>query len=200
MKSHNTKRLILFLKGIPFSFLSLILPRKKRIIFNSTHNENFTFNSKYLFEHFLKEHPEIEIKFVINIASEREKLIQQYGNYFISTHSFQGIFYALKSKIWITSTLETPVGGFGHSFRRTVIHLGHGTPIKNIGLLEKKISFTKRGYYFFAKTNFTYLISSSESLNQIWSNFLGIRKKRVLNLGQPRHDIIRQNNKFPFIR
>ena len=195
MKSHNTKRLILFLKGIPFSFLSLILPRKKRIIFNSTHNENFTFNSKFLFLYFLENEKQVPFYFVINDQKKRESLTSQYGDYFIEANSFSGILFILQSKVWITSSLETPIGGFCHSFRREVIHLGHGTPIKNIGLLEKNISLLKKIYYRIVKTNFTYLISSSKVFVPIWASFLNFSQDKVFVLGQPRCDYIKEQTK-----
>ena len=67
-------------------------------------------------------------------------LEKELGDYFIETNSIQGMLYSLKAYTWITSSLELPVGGIFQRINRLVIHLGHGTPLKNIGFLEKNIS------------------------------------------------------------
>lgn len=196
-KNKNTlSRLTLFVTGVFLSPISWIIPKKKnRIIFNSTTNSNYSFNSKYLFEYFVKQHPEFEIKFVINDEILKEKLTLEIGNYFITNKSLKNIFYCLRAFSWITSSLETPIGGIFLRINRLVIHLGHGTPLKNIGFLEKNMSFSKKLYYHLIKNNFTYVLSTSHNFDLIMSNFLKIPLKRIFTSGQPRNDSIFQNKK-----
>jgi len=113
---YNKKRAKILLKGIFPSFVGIFLPKvKKRIIFNSTRNEFYNFNTKYLFEYFIKYHPEYESKYVINEQEKRDSLNKEFGkenDYFIETESLKGMWYVLRAKTWITSAFETPVGSF----------------------------------------------------------------------------------------
>ena len=187
-------RLYLMLLGILFFPIALFIPRKKnRIIFCSTNNLKYNYNSKYLFEYFIKKYPELEIKYVLNDLLLKKKLENELGDYFIDTFSLKNIIYCLKAQIWITSTLETPVGGMFLNYRRIVIHLGHGVPLKNIGLLEKNITFLKKFYYKIIKYNFSYFLSTSNEFIKIWSNFMGVSEKKIIVSGQPRNDSIFKN-------
>ena len=117
-------------------------------------------------------------------------LEKELGDYFIETNSIQGMLYSLKAYTWITSSLELPVGGIFQRINRLVIHLGHGTPLKNIGFLEKNISVLKKIYYTFIKNNFSYVLSTSHDFDKIMSKFLNIPLKRIFTNGQPRLDSI----------
>ncbi|MDD7409783.1 CDP-glycerol glycerophosphotransferase family protein [Fusobacterium gastrosuis] len=184
-------RLINFVKGFLLSLIFIPLPKKKsRIIFSSTGNIKYDHNSKYLFEYFLKNYSKFEIKYVVNDKKLKKELEKKLGNHFISTDNMKEILYCLFSYTWIVSSLETPVGGTLQRINRLVIHLGHGTPLKNIGLLEKKISFIKKIYYFFIRSNFSYVLATSENFKGIMSNFLSIPLERILVEGQPRNDSV----------
>ena len=134
--NYNIKRAKILLKGIFPSIIGIFLPKNKnRIIFNSTRNEFYNFNTKYLFEYFIENHPELESRFVINDEVKRKELNRQFGvenNYFIETKSLRGIWYALRAGTWVTSAFETPVGGVFLRFNRFVYLLGHGTHFKAI--------------------------------------------------------------------
>lgn len=184
-------RLINFVRGVMFSFLYIFIRKdKKRIIFTSTGNIKYDHNSRYLFEYFLKYYSDFEVKYVINEPVLKETLEKSLGNHFIETNSIQGMLYSLKAYTWITSSMELPVGGIFQRINRLVIHLGHGTPLKNIGFLEKNISGLKKLYYILIKNNFTYVLSTSPDFNKIMSNFLDIPIKRIFTNGQPRLDSI----------
>ncbi|MFZ7987378.1 CDP-glycerol glycerophosphotransferase family protein [Fusobacterium watanabei] len=184
-------RLINFVRGFLFSFIYIFIKKnKKRIIFTSTGNIKYDHNSKYLFEYFLKCFSNFEVKYVINEPSLKVSLEKELGDYFIETNSIQGMLYSLKAYTWITSSLELPVGGIFQRINRLVIHLGHGTPLKNIGFLEKNISVLKKIYYTFIKNNFSYVLSTSHDFDKIMSKFLNIPLKRIFTNGQPRLDSI----------
>ena len=196
-KNKNTfSRLNLFVTGVFLSPISWVIPKKKnRIVFNSTTNSKYSFNSKYLFEYFIEQYSDFEIKFIINDEKLKEKLTSKIGDYFITNKSLKNIFYCLRAFSWITSSLETPIGGIFLRINRLVIHLGHGTPLKNIGFLEKNMSFSKKLYYHLIKNNFTYVLSTSHNFDLIMSNFLKVPLKRIFTSGQPRNDSIFQNKK-----
>lgn len=191
-------RLYLVMLGIIFMPIVLFIPRKKnRIIFSSTSNLRYNYNSKYLFEYFLEKYPKLEIKYVLNDKKLRKKLEKEIGNYFIDTLSLKNIIYCLRGSVWITSSLETPIGGIFLNYNRLVIHLGHGVPLKNIGLMEKNISLLKKIYYRLIKYNFTYFLSTSNNFVAIWSKFLNISRDKIFINGQPRNDsIFIKKNKF----
>lgn len=76
------------------------------IVFNSTSNEAFNFNSKYLFGYFVENEPEFDVYFVINNEIKRQELMKKYGDYFINTNTFSGMLIACRSKVWISSVLD----------------------------------------------------------------------------------------------
>lgn len=189
-------RLYLMILGIVFLPIVLFIPRKKnRIIFSSTSNLRYNYNSKYLFEYFIKKYPEMEIKYVLNNLVLKEKLSTEIGDYFLDTFSLKNIIYCLRASTWITSSLETPIGGIFLSYKRLVIHLGHGVPLKNIGLMEKNISFIKKVYYRIIRYNFTYFLATSKEFIKIWAKFLDVPEKKIIVAGQPRNDSIFQFKK-----
>ncbi|CAK1931006.1 CDP-glycerol glycerophosphotransferase family protein [Vibrio crassostreae] len=188
---YNWNRLFSLIKGAIPALCMILFPRKSnRIIFNSEFNLEFNHNSKTLFQYFLKHYGKYEIKFVINDSSKRNNLNRVYGDYFISSSSICEIIYILRAKTWVTSSLETPIGGFFLNFRRNVFHLGHGAPLKNIGLSEGYSNWKKKIYYRILKTNFSYFLSTSSLFLDNWANCIGMPLERVLIGGQSRNDLI----------
>ena len=191
-KKYNNNRLKLLLKGIVPSTVGIFLPKvKNRIIFNSTVNEFYDFNTKYLFEYFIEQHKEYECKFVINSHEKREALNREFGvehNYFIETETFKGMWYALRAKSWITSAFETPVGGFFLNINRFVFLLGHGTHFKAIVLNENNLSLVKKVYYNLIIFNFSKFLVTSKELIDVYKKAYKCSEKKLAVLGEPRHD------------
>lgn len=186
---HSYRRLKLQLKGFLPSLLSIFLPKvSNRVIISSEFNQYFNHCSKYLFLHLLESRSDLDVRFVINNDTLRKNLTQIYGDVFIETESWSGIFFALRAKSWITSSLETPVGGLFNAFNRVVVHLGHGAPLKAIGLGEKYFNPIKSIYYRIIRTNFSYFLSTSPVFDKAWSDCLGIPIDRVLRGAQCRND------------
>ena len=188
---YTSSRLKHILSSLPYAFLSLFCKRdKKLIVFCAMHCETFDSNSKFLFLHFLKNEPEYTVKFVINNDELRERLIKEYGNHFIDTRTKAGKKTAIRAATWVVSWLDLPLGGLFLNFRRFVLHLGHGTPLKGLGLTEKDGKFIKKLYYKLNNTNITYSLASSEFNSHIISRCMGFSTKRVLINGQPRTDVL----------
>lgn len=174
-----------------FSFFGFFIKRdKSRIIFNSEFNTEFNHNSKYLFLYFINNYPELEVKFVINNIELKEYLNKIIGPYFIDTYSVRNRLYILKAGTWITSSLETPIGGFAQSFKRKVFHLGHGAPLKRIGRAEKYLNWKKALYYRLIKSNFSYFFSTSEAFSETWRACLNLKTDQVVIAGQARNDAL----------
>lgn len=186
---YKSSRIKHILKSLPYSFLSLFIKRdKKLIVFCAMHCQTFNSNSKFLFLHFLKNEPDYTVKFVINNDELREKLTAEYGDHFIDTRTKSGKMTAIKAATWIDSWLDSPIGGIFLNCRRLVIHLGHGTPLKNIGLAEKDASFLKKIYYKINNTNISYSLACTDYVGQIIQKCMGFGKNKVLINGYPRID------------
>ncbi|GHU72412.1 hypothetical protein FACS189450_10170 [Spirochaetia bacterium] len=188
MKNFRDK-LNLLLFFLPGTLISLFVKREEtRIIFTSFLNKNFNSNSKYLFLWFIKNIKNYSCYFVINDNKLRNELNRTIGNFFIETNTIKGKIFALGAAIWFRSSAAIPVGGFFLKYKRCIIHLGHGTPLKNLGLQEKNMSFLKRIYYSLNKTNISYTIASSFYFRPIISKSFGLPPEKVLISGQPRND------------
>lgn len=188
---YTSSRLSHILGSLPYAFKSIFTKRvKKLIVFSAMHCETFDSNSKFLFLYFLENLKDYKVKFVINNDEFRNKLIDTYGDHFIDTRTKEGRKIAVKAGIWVVSWLDLPLGGLFLNFRRLVVHLGHGTPLKSIGLLEKDGKLIKKLYYKLNNTNISYSLASSEFLKDIISKCMGLSKKRILVQGQPRTDAL----------
>lgn len=188
---YTSSRLHHIISSIPYAFLSLFCKREKKlIVFCAMHCETFDSNSKFLFLHFLKNEPEYTVKFVINNKEKLDALKKQYGDHFIDTRTKEGKRIAISAATWIVSWLDLPIGGLFLRFRRYVLHLGHGTPLKCIGLLEKNGKLLKKLYYRLNSTNITNSLASTDFIAEIISKCMGFPQKRVLINGQPRTDAL----------
>ena len=188
---YTGNRLKHIISSLPYAFLSLFTKRdKKLIVFSAMHCRTFDSNSKFLFLDFLNNKKDYTSYFVINDDELREKLTKEYGNHFIDTRTKEGKKIALKAKTWVVSWLDTPLGGIFLKFRRLVIHLGHGTPLKCIGMMEKDGKLLKKMYYLLCQTNISYSLASSPFVADIIQKSIGFSKKHVLINGQPRTEVL----------
>jgi len=188
---YTGNRLKHIISSLPYAFLSLFTKRdKKLIVFSAMHCRTFDSNSKFLFLHFLNNEKEYTSYFVINDDELRDKLTKEYGNHFIDTRTREGKKIALKAKTWVVSWLDTPLGGMFLKFRRLVIHLGHGTPLKCIGMMEKDGKLLKKMYYLLCQTNISYSLASTPFIADIIQKSIGFSKKHVLINGQPRTEVL----------
>ncbi|MBE2895831.1 hypothetical protein HPC38_02915 [Pasteurellaceae bacterium HPA106] len=173
---------------------------KRRIIFNSTRNEYYNFNSKYLFEYFLENYPEYDVYYVINDFSKRVELKNnnpKYSSRFIETESISGMWFVLKSYCWVCSALELPVGGFFQKYTRMVFHVGHGAYFRSAVFLEKELPLLKRAYYNLIKYNFTHHLVTSNYIALKASRMFGCSAEQVVVLGEPMNDpVFNSNNLF----
>lgn len=193
---YNKSRLFSYLSGLFPTFISYFLKRDKNlIILNSFHNKDFNDNTKYLFEYLIKNESQKKIRYIINDENKRKELINRYGNYFVETNSFAGKMYVLRAYLWFTNSFEFPVNGAFLSFRRKVIQLTHGAPIKNAGLCENDISLVKRIYYALLRTNISYVLSTASIFDDYIASHIGVNKRKVLTSSYPRYDPL-FNGKF----
>lgn len=187
-------RLYNVLSGVILGLMFIFAKRRKTIILNSNHNNSFNHNSKYLFSYLYQNSiikSEYDIYYVLNDEQKRNELNDIFpGKHFISNKGFGNKVLILKASFWFCSTLETPIGGIFLSFRRKVIHLGHGMPYKNVGFLERDCSLIKRIYYTFNNSNFSKFLSVSDFFDPVIEGAFNIESHKVLRLPQPRADAV----------
>lgn len=183
--------------SIYYSFLNT--KRTKTIIFNSACNQEFTWNAKSLFLNGKEKFNGLGYRtyFVIDDDDKRNNLIKEHGPFFITTKNKYEHKIILQSAVWVLSTLETPSSGIFLNRNRFVYHLGHGTPIKNIGLMERNVSVAKRIFYFINKTNISVYLSTSQYFRNYMAKAFGVNQKRIVVAPQPRIDdfILNKNQK-----
>lgn len=169
-----------------------LVKREKRIIFSSTNNKYFIFNSKNLFmEQKLNfERQGFKVFFVINDPIKRAQLNKQFPDSIISNKGIKNKLFILQSAVWVISTLDLPVAGIFLARKRFVYHLGHGTPIKNIGLMEEKCTLIKRLYYKINATNISLFLSSSLFFKNYTANAFGVTEDKTIVAPQPRMDAL----------
>ncbi|PKF61728.1 hypothetical protein CW745_10440 [Psychromonas sp. psych-6C06] len=191
---YSLLKLFHFLSGFFLSWIYafFLLKRDKRIVFSSTNNEHFIFNSKSLF---IDQKAEFEsagfqVFFVMNDPVKRKLLNKQFPNAFISNKGIKNKLFILKSAVWVISTLDLPVSGLFLSRNRFVYQLGHGTPIKNIGLMEAKCSLVKKLYYKANATNISLFLSPSKFFQSYIADAFGVNINKVVVAPQPRNDAL----------
>lgn len=167
---------------------------KEVIIFNSTVNRYYNFNSKYLFEYFIENlSDKYQCKFIIDDPALFITLTEEMGDYFITSKKIKDIIYILKAKTWITSTIDVPIISLCKNKNRIVFHLGHGVPLKNIILAERKIPVLRKINRIIRTRIFTHVICYSDEFSGVMRNAFKNKNIRYIPLGQPRNDYIINN-------
>ena len=195
------QRFLISLKAQSVEISSKLLPlNKKRIVFNSSRNRHYNFNSKYLFEYFLENLKDYEVYFVINDKALNKKLTHEIGDYFINTNTIRGIVKASRAKVWVSSVINTPYHQLPviKNKNRIVFHLGHGVPLKKIGLAEEGLSFVQVINRRLLTSAFTHILSYSEEFMPILQKSFKNSKAHYVSLGQPRNDSLSADKNLSF--
>lgn len=127
---------------ILFQYTKGIFKKKdiSTIIFMGYNAEVFNFNSRYLFEYYEQNHPEYNIYFILNDKAAYNKYKKIYGDSIINSLEKKNIKLIFSAGTWITS------GGLPFRLpfvnkKRVVVNLGHGMPLKGLGLDNKENTF-----------------------------------------------------------
>lgn len=115
------------LQFIVYGF-SFLIPRDKKIwVFGSF--GTYADNSRYLFEYVIQEHKEIRAIWIS--SDERSVLLaSKYGEAY-QRHSFKGLYYALRAKVYIYAAYTRDICWYasGGAYK---VNLWHGIPLKKI--------------------------------------------------------------------
>ncbi len=170
---------------------------KNRWLFSSVGNTSFNYNSRYLFEYVFFNYSDITPFYVINDEEKRAELNCRYNTAcFINTNTKEGIKTALSCKVWFTSA-GLPIYARGLYRHYIIVNLWHGIPLKKIALEDKNLNPIKRLLFneIFSK-NYSYVVTSSKSLDKIMQKSFNVSPDKVKIWGQPRCDrLFDKNNK-----
>lgn len=194
MKNKTIEYIYYLIKGTAATFFSFFLNQRKMIIITSTNNVSFNFNSKYFFDYLIEKHSnECDFYYIINDEKKRKDLNKLYPHdpeRFIETKSIKGMLFALKANIWISSTFELPVLSLLINRKRVVFHLGHGIPLKKIGLCEEKITKIQYLNRYIRTRQFNYVVCYSDSFKKNMEDIFRNKSITFLSFGQPRNDFL----------
>lgn len=164
-------------------------------IFSSVDNNNFNYNSKYLFLYVMEHLPSIKPCYVIDDENKRQILAEEYGSqYFISSQSREGLRTILDSGVWITSA-GLPAYTLKNNPDRIVVNLWHGIPLKKIALMEEHAGRLQKIYFrkLFSE-KYTYILTTSSHLVSVMAKSFAVPSGKVKVWGQPRNDSILQSS------
>ncbi|MFP2239731.1 CDP-glycerol glycerophosphotransferase family protein [Pseudescherichia vulneris] len=189
--SYIKECMLIFINSVIAFISSFNKLDEKRVVITSTQNISYNFNSKYFFE-YLNESSEwrgFSVFYVINNDAKCRELNSTYNtDRFISSQSFKGALFCLGAKFWISSTFELPVNSLYRNSQRIVLHLGHGVPLKKIGLNEEQVSFLKKINRLIRTRQFTDIVCYSPELKNSMVKTFANEDANYIFMGQPRND------------
>lgn len=185
---------------LPIYGLSFLMPRNKRIwAFGSTFGRRFTDNPRFLYT-YLHDHPEEGIR-PIWFSHNREIINFLKQSHFEAYyyHSFKGIWYALRSKVFIFDNYSKDIN-FWQSGGAIKINLWHGTGNKRTNhdnefdrfrhphnLKERFLTFPRR---LSDEKPHHYVLATSDTMATIFASAFNTSSEHVIIDGYPRNDIM----------
>lgn len=193
------QRFLVSVKAQAIEVITKPIPLKKqRIVFNSSRNKRYNFNSKYLFEYFLNNFKDYEVYFVINDKELNKKLTDKIGPYFIDTTTLSGIIKASRAKVWVCSVINTPYHQLPiiRNKKRIVYHIGHGVPLKKIALAEESMSLVQYVNRRVLTYAFSHVLSYSKDFTPVMKKAFNNKRAEYICLGQPRNDALSNDKSY----
>lgn len=189
----------------PIWWLEKIVLRDEKLwIFGAWYGQQYSDNSKYLYEYVMEHNSDIKIVWITKNKKIVEQLRSQHKNACLS-NSVKGVFYCLRAKYaFLTSGVVDVNKFFLNGIRQ--IWLWHGMPLKkilkcedsylNISDKKRKIQQLLNPYDYF---NPYATLSSSDFFNGFLSDSFGLTEDYVWKLGLPRCDAFFNDKKEDFV-
>lgn len=187
---------------LPIYWLSFFIPRNKNIwLFGSTFGKRYADNPRYLYQYCIKRKDLINIR-PIWISSNKTiiRYLTKQGYEAYYYHSFLGIYYALKGKVYLYDNYSKDIN-FWQSAGAVKINMWHGIPLKKIQA-DNIFDTYRHPSSFWAKLKnlprnisdekpSDYILTTSSKLKPIFSS--AFRTKNVITCGYPRNDYLISN-------
>lgn len=118
---------------LPVYWLSFLVPRDKRIwLFGSTFGRRFADNPRYLYLYISQNKKKLGVRPIwISHKKEIIELLRRNGYEAYYYHSFKGIWYALRGKVYLYDNYSKDIN-FWQSGGAVKVNLWHGIPLKKI--------------------------------------------------------------------
>lgn len=126
-------RIVWFYANLAF-LGSFIIPKNNHLwIFGAWLGENYSDNSKYLFEYVNNNHPKIRAVWLTKNSATRD-LVRSHGHEAHLARSLHGLSLRIRSGVWIVCVSISDIHNYSWRIGRVkVVQLWHGTPLKKIG-------------------------------------------------------------------
>lgn len=159
-----------------FNPINPLVPKKEtQIVFYS--NLGFRDNVKAVYDYIISNQLNEKYSIICSCNDYKKFKNQNIRNVkFVNT--FTGLFYFLTSKYFFYSFGKYPIYP---SKNQIVVNLWHGTPLKTIGMFNKKDKNKKQDY-------FTYVLAAAPRFVSVMANSFGVDEKKVLLCGHARND------------
>lgn len=185
---------------ISYKCLYKLIPVDPKVVmFISFHGTGFSDNPKAIYEK-MKSDPRFkDYTFVWAIKHHKKKNIEIPGAKIIEYYSIPYFYYLSKAKYWIFNCkMPTYI-----SKKKNQVYLQtwHGTPLKRLGhdiQVDKNTTFYRSEIsademyktYDVDVERYNYMISPNSFCTKIFQSAFGIDKKRLIETGYPRNDIL----------
>lgn len=180
---------------LPVYWLSFLFPRKKAIwLFGSTFGRRFADNPRYFYL-YVSQHDTSIRPIWISHDKELVAFLQGEGYEAYYYHSWKGIFYAIRGKVYLFDNYSKDIN-FWLSGGALKVNMWHGIPLKKIQADNRFDAFRhpKNGWEKFKcfprnisdEKSSHYVLTTSEFMRPIFSS--AFRTEHVLLSGYPRND------------
>jgi CDP-glycerol glycerophosphotransferase (TagB/SpsB family) len=127
--------------------ISLLLPAKRNLwIFGAWNGEQYSDNSKYMFEYVNKNHPEINAVWITRSKSVF-KTLREAGRKCALRSSFRGIFYSIFAEVAFETEGNQDISPLLNNKKTVTVQLWHGMGFKSMnwngGMAKKREKFAK---------------------------------------------------------
>lgn len=164
------------------------------LVFSSRGGVGFEDNSKYLFLYTLH-NTDYECLWITKKKMLLEEL--KSAGYNVKYYfTLAALFEVLRAKAIFFTHATSDVMPMFYNKATKRINLWHGTPIKKIALMDKKLGVIIKFKYKIYKFFYTYFISNSEYYNKFYKEVFGLDNSKIKPFGLPRIDFLKDTNKF----
>jgi len=169
-----------------FSFIGLFIKVNKRIFLFSGLGDGYNGSPRAIYEYLEKN--DNYICYWLTRRRDVYKYLKEDGKKIAYLYSLRGIGLAIKSKYLIAAD-NNVLPYWLLSKDKIIIQTWHGTPLKALGIYEKKYAFKEQVDLFRIK-RCDYLISPSDYVSELFRKCFQLTREKMILTGNPRNDIL----------